>query len=430
MRSHRFVHTSVTLLLVGTFAATSRADATPDQIAAARALGRAGVAEMEAGDCAAAVAKLSRAEVLYHAPTTAEPLGECQIAMGKIVAGTETLTKLVHETLAAAAPPAFVAAQARARDALARAAPKIAKLRLHVSAPASAGQPVVTIDGEPVNAALLDNDRPTDPGAHDIRATAPGCVGVDKSITLGEGESRAVALNLGAVAGPPEVTGSSSSPQTMQAAAAVSAEPDAPSRAVGGIGVRTHDGFYFRAGLGVALFAGGSVAPPGSTTNVSVSGAGPSLELAIGGTPWRGLVIGGGIYGMTAPGPTYSASGASLSGGAAVVSSIGPFADWYVDPEGGWHIQGVIGLAAIQAGKGTPTEIGGSSYTFPSDDESGTGISLLAGVGYEWWVGDQVSLGAIARIQYVGGSVKGSGDTDSTSVKLVVPAILGTLTYQ
>jgi hypothetical protein len=113
-----------------------------------------------------------------------------------------------------------------------------------------------------------------------------------------------------------------------------------------------------------------------------------------------------------------------------VVSSIGPFADWYVDPDGGWHVEAAIGLAAIQAGKGTPTEIGGTSYTFPSDDESGTGVSLLAGVGYEWWVGEQVSMGMLARLQYVSGSVKATGDTESTSVKVVVPAILGTLTYQ
>jgi hypothetical protein len=74
--------------------------------------------------------------------------------------------------------------------------------------------------------------------------------------------------------------------------------------------------------------------------------------------------------------------------------------------------------------------MGGTSYTFPSDDESGTGVSLLAGVGYEWWVGEQVSMGMLARLQYVSGSVKATGDTESTSVKVVVPAILGTLTYQ
>src|SRR5262245_54021747 len=104
------------LLLVSNVA---RAD--PDQIAVARALGRAGVAEAEVGDCEAAVAKLARAEALFHAPTTAEPLGECQIKLGKILLGTDTLQKLVHEQLPANAPPAFVAAQQRAREVLAQA---------------------------------------------------------------------------------------------------------------------------------------------------------------------------------------------------------------------------------------------------------------------------------------------------------------------
>jgi hypothetical protein len=177
------------------------------------------------------------------------------------------------------------------------------------------------------------------------------------------------------------------------------------------------------------VFEGGSITPPRTSTGVDVSGAGPSLELAFGGTPYEGLVVGGGIYGMSAPGPSYSANGVSLSGGSAVVSSIGPFADWYIDPRQGFHVQAAIGPAALTAAKGTPTEIAGTSYTFPSEDQAGNGISLLAGAGYEWWIGDQLSFGVLARIQYVSGSVKASGDSTSTGVSVFMPALLGSITY-
>src|SRR5580704_328085 len=83
----------------------------PEDIAAARGLGTEGTRLADAGDCNAAIAKLEAAEKLYHAPTTLDRLGECQISVGRIVAGTESLNRLVREPLSASAPPAFVAAK-------------------------------------------------------------------------------------------------------------------------------------------------------------------------------------------------------------------------------------------------------------------------------------------------------------------------------
>jgi hypothetical protein len=193
--------------------------------------------------------------------------------------------------------------------------------------------------------------------------------------------------------------------------------------------VHVHDGFYFRAGLGPALFANASVTPPGDPQSVSVTGAGAALELAIGGTLQKGLVVGGGIYGADFPSPSYSQGSINANGGAAVVSSIGPFADWYVDPTNGFHVELGIGLGVVSAAQGTPTTSNGQTNTFPPKDESGNGISLFAGVGYEWWVADQLSLGVLARLQYVSASVEGSGDTQSSDTKVMMPAILASLTY-
>jgi hypothetical protein len=212
---------------------------------------------------------------------------------------------------------------------------------------------------------------------------------------------------------------------TTTASAAAPAEVAAPGEPSGApAGVRRHDGFYFRAGLGAAFIADGNVRTPVAGPLVNMGGGAVAVELAFGGTLANGLVLGGGIYGASIPTPSYSAAGKSVDGGAAVISTVGPFADWYIDPTWGLHFQASIGYAVISAGEGSDP-----SLKFPPKDQSGGGYSLLAGAGYEWWVGDQLSFGVLARLHYVNGSVKGSGDSASSDVWVLMPAILATLTY-
>ena len=147
----------------------ARADrVSPEDVAAARSLGTEGTRLADAGDCNGAIAKLEAAEKLYHAPTTLDRLGECQVSVGRIVAGTESLNRVVREPLAANAPPVFLAAQKRAQKALAAALPRIGKSKVHVDG-APADKVSITVDGVPVPSALLDTDRPTDPGTHEVR---------------------------------------------------------------------------------------------------------------------------------------------------------------------------------------------------------------------------------------------------------------------
>ncbi|MGH7270305.1 MAG: hypothetical protein ACREJ3_07710, partial [Polyangiaceae bacterium] len=141
--------------------------ASPEDLAEARVLGTEGIRLADTGNCSAAVVKLAAAEKLFHAPTTLDRLGECQIALGQLIAGTESLNRVVREVLAPGAPGAFVAAQARAQKALAVAVPRIGRLKIHVDG-APADKVAVTVDGVSVPAALLDGDRPTDPGQHEV----------------------------------------------------------------------------------------------------------------------------------------------------------------------------------------------------------------------------------------------------------------------
>lgn len=164
-------------------------------LAAARDLGTQGVLLAEAGKCDQAIEKLKRAAALYAAPTIVVPLGECQIKVGKIVAGTEKLQRVVREPLAEDAPRPFLEAKQHAQALLDQALPRIAKLVIHVKAPAGA-RIAVTIDGSEVPHALLGASRPTDPGTHRLVARAPGFRSARRQITLSDGESKSVELEL------------------------------------------------------------------------------------------------------------------------------------------------------------------------------------------------------------------------------------------
>jgi hypothetical protein len=189
---------------------------TASDTALARSLASEGVQLADAGNCAAAIEKLDRAEKLYHAPTILGRLGECQVAVGKIVAGTENLQRVVRESLPPRSPKAFVDAQARAQKVLDRALPKLAKLKIHVDAPSGANL-TITQDGETVPPATLDLDRPADPGVHRVEVSAPGFRTARGETTLAEGATGAVNLrpepDPNAVAvGPAVPPGSSAAP--------------------------------------------------------------------------------------------------------------------------------------------------------------------------------------------------------------------------
>src|SRR5579863_3207148 len=120
------------VVLSVTGAASAQEEPAAADVGAARALGQEGVKLADGGNCPDAIDRLQRAEKLFHAPTTLERLGECQVQTGKLVDGTENLNKVVREVLATNAPQAFRDAQDRAKKTLADAKPKIAKLKIAV----------------------------------------------------------------------------------------------------------------------------------------------------------------------------------------------------------------------------------------------------------------------------------------------------------
>lgn len=169
-------------------------DQQAENIAAARTLGIQGVQLAEAGKCNEAIEKLARAEALYHAPTILGRLGECQVNVGQIVLGSENLNKVVREQLAPNAPKAFHDAQARAKKALEAALPRISHLTVEIE-PTDVDA-TVTVGGATVPKALIGAERPTDPGSHEVVATAQGYLPAKTNVSLSEGSRHSIKLRL------------------------------------------------------------------------------------------------------------------------------------------------------------------------------------------------------------------------------------------
>jgi hypothetical protein len=121
-------------------------------------------------------------------------LGECQVNVGEVVEGTENLNRVVREQLAPNAPKVFHDAQERAQKVLAQATPKIAHLLIRI-APSDV-KANVTVAGKSVPAALLGAERPTDPGTHQVTATAEGYKPANATVTLAEGGHQDITLLL------------------------------------------------------------------------------------------------------------------------------------------------------------------------------------------------------------------------------------------
>jgi hypothetical protein len=264
-RRLRIVGTSalwaLSLLAAPPTAVAQSATAGAADIATARALAIEGLELADADKCEAAIDKLARAEAVYHAPTTLGRIGECQIALGKLVAGTEALRRVVNEPLAPRASRAFHAARKRAATVLEAALPRLPTLIVQVSAPPGRTARVA-VDGEQIPAAALGFPRPADPGERVVTASADGCRDATVAVTLKEGRRETVRIALEEAAeapapsaAPVAVTASPRPPDALPLPwpAASSAAP-AQAR-----GSRDHTAAWALGGVGAAGLAVGAV---------------------------------------------------------------------------------------------------------------------------------------------------------------------------
>ena len=177
----------------------------------------------------------------------------------------------------------------------------------------------------------------------------------------------------------------------------ISAPPVAP--AVQRAGYHVHDGFYLRLAAGIG---GGHVnvsADGAGSSDFKIGGPGLALNLWIGGTPWRGVALGGmvGLQGMGDGNAVVNGSEThqDMSGG---LFYLGPFIDAFPDPLRGLHVGGSLGLVGFAAkGSGNVLE---SRYN--ARDYQAGGLGASAWVGYMGWVGPEFSLGGMLQLTAFG----------------------------
>jgi hypothetical protein len=200
---------------------------------------------------------------------------------------------------------------------------------------------------------------------------------------------------------------------------------------------RRHDGLYFRFALGLGMthdHVTTDVPLPTDNVftfipgNLDLSGSGFAVmtEMAVGFTPWPGFVLGLGSYTATVPKITAKSKDPHTGDYTERISQLGilgPMMDWYFFPKLGFHAQASPGLATYVAGASVPKLEGPFAQA-----HTAVGFGFMLGVGYDWWIGDQWSMGVLGRVTY--GATSGSdGLGTNFSHASYAPAFMITLTY-
>jgi hypothetical protein len=194
-----------------------------------------------------------------------------------------------------------------------------------------------------------------------------------------------------------------------------------------------HDKFYLRLAGGLSYFSDAVESEPitsplrlGRVTG-TIKGVAPAAELAAGYAVLPGLIVGGGLYFHWILSPSTDNGNLEAVGdvpetvnfAGTTLALLGPFVDYYFDPAAGFHVQGSIayGILSLGEGRGANTD---RAYV---QEQSGGGLALMAGVGYELWVSGGWSVGALGRLT----AGWGSGDDKNGYAwkhTILVPALL------
>jgi len=158
--------------------------------------------------------------------------------------------------------------------------------------------------------------------------------------------------------------------------------------------VENHDGFFFRMGLG---FGPGWLTETFSESGLpdvetNVRGLTVNVEFLFGGTLGSGFVLGGGLIGNSMINPTFEVGGDEVSTSDTTVqlSTIALFTNIYPDPKAGLNFQALVGYGQLSVTVDDETQNLGDVG----------GLVVAGGVGYDFWVGKQWSIGPAARLLY------------------------------
>jgi hypothetical protein len=176
-------------------ATTASAQVSDSERAAARKLFSEGDQLQQAGKYEEALDKFKRAQAVFSAPTNLLRIAQCQAMLGKLVESAETYRTLIRTPLPAGSPPAFQQAVEQAKGELQGVEPRVPTVKIDVS-PANVPNMQVQLNGQPLNAALIGEPLPLDPGTHKILVFAPGYASNEQSVTLVERDKKSMSFIL------------------------------------------------------------------------------------------------------------------------------------------------------------------------------------------------------------------------------------------
>lgn len=169
---------------------------------AARSLAEDGVTALQNGDTNQAVDKLERAYQIVKLPTVGLWAARALVKAGRLVNAEE---RYVEVTRFAGAPdPKQDQAKADAAKEREALLPRIPSVTISIEG-AAPNEVAVTLDGEPVLAALIGTAQPVDPKHHVVKATR-GSDSVDREFDVAEGQKVPVTLKFGAPGAAPTAT--------------------------------------------------------------------------------------------------------------------------------------------------------------------------------------------------------------------------------
>ncbi len=186
-------------------------------------------------------------------------------------------------------------------------------------------------------------------------------------------------------------------------------------------GNKFHNGFYLRFGIGAGYLVAAATADSGNTKrDAGQQGFTVPFEIAIGGSPTPGFVIGGGVWSLNVPAAQntvgrgdFAKTDTAAYGG---LTQLGLLFDLYPAPRAGFHLQAAPGFALAYLGDTHDGHLVGG------------GFAGMAGLGYEGWVSDNWGLGVLARLQIISAKLT-NADSETYSGLALAPSLLMTTTF-
>jgi len=185
-----------------------------------------------------------------------------------------------------------------------------------------------------------------------------------------------------------------------------------------------HDGFYLRLSTGFGPY-NESISQKGQNPHTTVTGIATVGDFAIGGSLRPGFVLGGAIWStsvLAADARTDAGEVVPPSAGQrSSYSVIGPWMDYYFNPRGGLHMPVSCGFAVVRG-------LDAEGVRF-NQDNTAFGAGFLVGLGYEWWVSDEWSVGVLGRLAGIVATNKDDNGRRWIHAIGSAPSVLFTVTY-